>query len=38
MNPTPLNEQFIPRCPKCLLIPSIKLIYENNESKIKYEC
>ena len=32
------ENNFIPRCPKCLLVPSIKLIYENNDCKIEYNC
>ena len=33
-----LDKPFIPRCPKCFLIPSLSLIIENNEHKIEYEC
>ena len=33
-----LDKPFIPRCPKCFLIPSLSLITENNEHKIEYEC
>ena len=33
-----LNKPFIPRCPKCTLIPSLSLININNEHYIEYEC
>ena len=33
-----VDKPFIPRCPKCFLIPSLSLIIENNEHKIEYEC
>ena len=34
----PVETSFIPRCPNCFLIPSLSLINENDEPKIKYEC
>ena len=33
-----IDNNFIPRCPKCILVPSIKLIYEKNDCKINYQC
>ena len=32
------DKPFIPRCPKCILIPSLSLINEYDEHYIEYEC
>jgi len=33
-----MDKPFIPRCPKCTLIPSLSLINKNDEHYIEYEC
>ena len=33
-----MDKPFIPRCPKCTLIPSLSLININDEHYIEYEC
>ena len=36
MNTQENQENYIIRCPECILIPSIRMKFENNE--IEYEC